>query len=45
MIQEIADWIYQKYGVQIPKLDIKLAFIIIAGLIVLMFSLINPFGK
>jgi hypothetical protein len=45
MIQELVDWIYQKYGVQIPKLDIQMGLIIIAGLIILIFSIFNPFGK
>jgi hypothetical protein len=42
MIQEIEDWIYENYGVQVPKLDIAMALIIAGGLLVLIFSLINP---
>jgi len=45
MIQEIVDWIYENYGIQIPKRDIWMALVIIAGLIVLIFSLINPLGS
>jgi hypothetical protein len=35
MIDKIIDWIFMRYGIEVPKLDIVLAMIILAGLVIL----------
>ena len=45
MVQKIVDWLYLKYGIQVPKLDVLLFLIIIAGAIILLiFFLMNSSG-
>ncbi len=40
MINKIIDWIFMRYGIDVPKLDVVLALIILAGLIVLGASIV-----
>ena len=40
MLEKVINWIYLRYGIEVPKLDIILTTIILVGLIVLGASII-----